>query len=83
MPDPSQLPQPQPELEPITNYLDYLVMERVAEFSAKILPSAPQLQKNRAEMDRFLKLLEKPGDKVSCSTMRQKQQLDRLYPLLF
>ena len=49
---------PQPELEPITNYLDYLVMERVAEFSAKILPSDPQLQKNRAEMDNFLKLLE-------------------------
>ncbi len=53
-----QSPHPQPELEPITNYLDYLVMERVAEFSYKILPNDPQLQKNRTEMDNFLKLLE-------------------------
>ncbi len=33
-------------------------MERVAEFSYKILPNDPQLQKNHAEMDNFLKLLE-------------------------
>ena len=52
-----QSPHSQPDLEPMTNYLDYLVMERVAEFSAKILPSDPQLQKNRAEMDNFLKIL--------------------------
>ena len=58
MPDPSQLPQPETPLEPLANYLDYLVMERVAEFSYKILPTDPQLQKNRAEMESFLKLLE-------------------------
>jgi hypothetical protein len=58
MPDPSQLQQPQPELEPMTNYLDYLVMERVAEFGYKILPNDPQFQTTRAEMDNFLKLLE-------------------------
>jgi hypothetical protein len=57
MPDPSQLPQPETPLEPLANYLDYLVMERVAEFSAKILPTDPQLQKNRAEMESFLKAL--------------------------
>ncbi len=57
MPDPSQLPHPPPDLEPMTYYLDYLVMERVAEFSAKILPRDPQLQENRAAMDNFLKIL--------------------------
>ncbi len=49
---------PQPELEPMAYYLDYLVMERVAEFSDKILTNAPQFQTTRAEMDKFLKNLE-------------------------
>ena len=49
---------PPPELEPISYYLDYLILERVAEFSDKILPNDPQLQENRAEMNNFLKLLE-------------------------
>jgi hypothetical protein len=52
-----QSPHPQSDLEPMTYYLDYMVMERVAEFSDKILPSDPQLRKNRAEMDNFLKAL--------------------------
>jgi hypothetical protein len=49
---------PLPELEPISYYLDYLILERVAEFSDKILPNDPQLQENRAEMDQYLNLLE-------------------------
>ncbi|TCL54957.1 hypothetical protein EDC14_105810 [Hydrogenispora ethanolica] len=51
------MPQP-PELQPMTQYLDCLITERVAEFSGKVLPNDPQLQKNRAEMGKFLKLLE-------------------------
>ncbi len=49
---------PLPELESISYYLDYLILERVAEFSDKILPNDPQLQENRAEMENFLNLLE-------------------------
>jgi hypothetical protein len=51
------MPQP-PDLQPMAQYLDCLVRERVAEFSGKVLPNDPQLQKNRAAMDKFLKLLE-------------------------
>ncbi|TCL54959.1 hypothetical protein EDC14_105812 [Hydrogenispora ethanolica] len=51
------MPRP-PELQPMIQYLNCLVTERVAEFGGKVLPNDPQLQKNRAEMARFLKLLE-------------------------
>ena len=74
---------PPPELEPITNYLDYLILERVAEFSDKILPNDPQLQENRAEMNNFLNLLEKPGDKVSCLTERQEAPVGSTLSLAF
>jgi hypothetical protein len=59
----------------MTHYLDYLVMERVAEFSDKILPKDPQLQKNRAEMAKFLKLLENllpdPGGAVVLNAINE------------
>ncbi len=75
MPDSSQLPQPQPALEPMTYYLDYLVMERVAEFSDKILTNDPQFQTTRAEMDKFLKILENmlpaPGSAVVLTAINE------------
>ena len=75
MPDPSQLPHPQPKLEPMTYYLDYLVMERVAEFSDKILTNDSQFQTTRAEMDKFLKILENmlpaPGSAVVLTAINE------------
>jgi hypothetical protein len=75
MPDPSHLPDPHPELEPMAHYLDYLVMERVAEFSDKILTNDPQFQTTRAEMDKFLKILENmlpaPGSAVVLTAINE------------
>jgi hypothetical protein len=73
--DPSPLPQPHPELEPMTHYLDYLVMERVAEFGDKILTNDPEFQMTRAEMDKFLKILENmlpnPGGAVVLTAINE------------
>ncbi len=49
---------PAPELESLDHYLDYLVMERVAELAEKVIGRDPELQKTRSEFGKFLAVLE-------------------------
>ncbi len=48
---------PDPELARIDQYLDYLVMERVAEYTEKVTGHDPEVQRIRADYDKFLAIL--------------------------
>jgi hypothetical protein len=52
------LPVPRdPELDRLDQYLEYLVMERVAEYTEKVTGHDPEVQKIRAQFDEFLAIL--------------------------
>jgi hypothetical protein len=47
-----------PELEPLDHYLDYLVMERVAELTEKVFRRDPEVQRIRHGFGNFLQVVE-------------------------